>query len=351
MRNKKFFSSENSKACSKKGIKPAARHFGCSKNTVRKWLKNFEKKGTSGLKDASKAPLSCPHKTPAFIEQKVIEKRIETPFYGPMRLKYFNPSLKISEAAIYRILKEHGMIRKHRKKYQRKQDLRAVKAMYQSLTQHQEDVKHLYDIPFYWAQMTAMKFPKYEYTIRDAKSGFTVLAFANEYNEQYSEILTEIYLKHLRTFGMNLEDVVIQTDNGSEFGQKKHNINTPGFINTIVMQLHAEHRFIPPGCSNANADVESFHSTVEKEFCDVESFKSKKDFFRKAQVYQSFYNFTRPNFSKHGKTPLQIFIDDWPEISPEILNFPVYDLDALFRQKMEIPGGQDVQKLPGVNFM
>lgn len=343
---KNFFRQKIVRYAQTKGIKPAARHFGCSKNTVRKWLRGFLDKGTSGLKDASKAPLSCPHKTSDIIEQKVIEKRTEAPFYGPKRLKYFNPSLTISEAAIYRILKEHGLLQKRRKKYQRKQDLRAVKAQYQSLTQHQEDVKHLYDIPFYWDQMTALKLPKYEYTIRDAKSGFTVVAFANAYNEQYSEILTEVYLKHLKTFGMDLKNVVIQTDNGSEFGQKKYDINTPGFINTIVMKYHAEHRFIPPGCSNANADVESFHSTIEKEFFDVETFQSKKNFFKKAQVYQSFYNFTRPNFSKNGKTPLQIFIEDWPELSPEILNFPVYDLDALFRQKMEIIGGQDVQKLP-----
>lgn len=31
-----------------------------------------------------------------------------------------------------------------------KQDLRDIKAKYQSLTHHQEDVKRLYDIPYYW---------------------------------------------------------------------------------------------------------------------------------------------------------------------------------------------------------
>lgn len=92
--------------------------------------------------------------------------------------------------------------------------------------------------------------------------------------------------------------------------------------------------------------VESFHSTIELEFFDLESFKSKEDFFRKATVFQSFYNFVRPNFSKKGKPPLQIFIEDYPGISPAILNFPVYDLDAVFRQKMEVPEGHYVQKLP-----
>ena len=331
------------------GIKPAERHFGCSKNTVRKWLRNFEEHGTRGLEDKSRAPISCPHKTPKAIEEQVIAKRKEAPCHGPKSLKHYNPFLKLSEGAIYRILKENDLLRKHRKKYQRKNDLREVKAQYMSFSHNQEDVKHLYDIPYYWAQMTALGLPKYEYTIRDVKSGFTAVAFANEYNEQYSEILTELFLKHLRSFGIDLKGVIIQTDNGSEFGAKKRDIMTPGFVNTIVMKYGAEHRYIPPGCCNANADVESFHSTIEKEFFDLESFGSREHFFHKATVYQSFYNFVRPNFSKKGKTPLQIFIEDYPAISTEIMNFPVYDLDTVFRQKMELVEGHYVHKLPEIS--
>jgi transposase-like protein len=32
------------------GIKPAMRHFGCSRNTIRKWLRRFEEEGQTGLK-------------------------------------------------------------------------------------------------------------------------------------------------------------------------------------------------------------------------------------------------------------------------------------------------------------
>ena len=46
-----------------------------------------------------------------------------------------------------------------------------------------------------------------------------------------------------------------------------------------------------------------------------------------------FYHFVRPNFSKNGKTPLQIILEDHPRINSRVLNLPVYDLDTLFRQK------------------
>ena len=118
----------------------------------------------------------------------------------------------------------------------------------------------------------------------------------------------------------------------------------------IMVEHGASHNYIPPRCPNANADVESFHSTVELEFFNLEFFESREEFFQKVQVYQYFYNFTRPNFSKGAKTPLQIVLEDWPDISPKVLNFPVYDLDVLFRLKMELPmiNGRDqyVHKLP-----
>jgi len=335
------------------GNKPAARHFGCDPRTVREWRRRFTSHGAGALANKSRAPHRCPHKISKEIEDQIVKKRQAAPCYGPKRLIHFNPSIKASEGAVYRILKEHGLLRRRRKKYRIKQDLRAVKARYQSLTHHQEDVKHLYDIPYYWPQMTDRKLPKYEYTIRDTKSGFTIVGFSDEYSEQYSTMLTETYLRHLKSFGIDLKDVIIQTDNGSEFGARKRDVKTPGFVNTIVMEWGASHNYIPPGCSNANADVESFHSIVEREFFDLESFRSREDFFRKAQAYQLFYNYTRPNYSKGCKTPIQIVLEDHPDIDTRVLNFPVYDLDALFRQKMELfaikTGDQYVQKLPAIN--
>lgn len=94
-----------------------------------------------------------------------------------------------------------------------------------------------------------------------------------------------------------------------------------------------------------------FIPRLNPNFFDLKSFNSKEEFFRKAQVYQYFYNFVRPNFSKKGKTPLQIVLEDYPGISPKVLNFPVYDLGALFRQKMELPGDQYVPKLPVLIFL
>lgn len=314
------------------GNKPAARHFGCGKNTVKRWRRRFEAKGMSGLQDLRKGPKRIPHKASAEIERKVIVCRKKAPCYGPKRLKWAY-NLDLSEGAIARIIKSHGLSRKQRKKYQRKQDLRALKAeMHQAISHHQEDVKHLYDIPYYWEQLERLGLPKYELTIRDTKSGFLALGFAQEYNELYSTIMTEKYLNHLQAHGIDASTVTIQTDNGSEFGGGKKNINKAGFVNTIICERGARHQYIPPGMSNANADVESIHSTIEKEFFDLETFKDKNDFWIKTNAYQLFYNIVRPNYSKGGKPPSQIILEERPSLSSHFLHFPVLDLDREFRE-------------------
>ena len=334
------------------GIKPAARYFGCSKNTVKKWTRCYESGGTGALTNGQKGPKNIPHKTSKEVEEHIIKCRKQAPCYGPKRLKWAFEDIQVSESAIARILRQNNLTRKRRKKYQRKQDLRMVKAAYyKGLSHHQEDVKHLYDIPHYWTQLQKMRLPCYQYTVRDTKSGMMMLGFGSEYNEQYSTIMTERYLYHLRLHGILMKEVTIQTDNGSEFGAKKRHIDQLGLRNTIEREIGAKHNFIPPGMSNANADVESVHATIEDEFFHLQTFSGRDDFWVQVQAYQYFYNLVRPNFSKQGKTPLQIVMEDRPGIDTMVAGFPVLDLDAEFRAKyrdnIEVRGGgQGLPKLP-----
>ena len=42
------------------GVRAAMRHYGCARNTVRHWLREYEENGLEGLRDRSQAPHSCP---------------------------------------------------------------------------------------------------------------------------------------------------------------------------------------------------------------------------------------------------------------------------------------------------
>src|SRR5580693_1534657 len=111
----------------RRGIKATARLFATTVPTVRKWLRRFQQHGPSGLIEHSRAHQHCPHKTSPEIEQQVLALRQKLPTFGAARLKR-EFDLTVSHMAIQRIWRQHGLIRKRRKKYQRKQDLAAVKA-------------------------------------------------------------------------------------------------------------------------------------------------------------------------------------------------------------------------------
>jgi transposase len=57
----------------KLGIKQTARRWRCSRNSVRLWLRRFKSEHLQGLKERSHAPRSCPHKTPAEIENRLLQ--------------------------------------------------------------------------------------------------------------------------------------------------------------------------------------------------------------------------------------------------------------------------------------
>jgi hypothetical protein len=99
----------------------------------------------------------------------------------------------------------------------------------------------------------------------------------------------------------------------------------------------AKHSFIPPGCCNANTDVESSRGLIEQEFYDLEPFCSREDFLSKAALYQDYFNFVRSNLIvtssyKGARTPWEIINEERPWISPEVLKLPPVFLDEEFKK-------------------
>ena len=102
-----------------------AQVFSVAVKTVVKWVKRYNQKGLKGLSDASRAPKVVHNKTRKEVEKLVISLRKQSHF-GARRLKE-EFHLPISAGAIYRIIKTAGLIKKRKKKYERKRDLRGLK--------------------------------------------------------------------------------------------------------------------------------------------------------------------------------------------------------------------------------
>jgi len=168
------------------GVKATARAFGCSRNTVRKWLRRYQPGQPSSLAEHSRRPQRCPHQTPASIAGVVVRLRRQTGF-GAERLK-IEYRLPCSVGAIHRLVRAAGLVRCRPKKHVRKKQLRAWKKTWPLFGQLVADTKYLQDIPAYWPLMTRLRLPRFQYTVREVVSGLTFVGYADELSKSYTTL-------------------------------------------------------------------------------------------------------------------------------------------------------------------
>ena len=160
-----------------RGSKPTARLFASTTLTVRKWLRRYQQQGPAGLLEQSRARHHQSHKTPLQREAQCIELRKTLPTFGARRLiREFD--LPLSHGALERIWREHGLLKKQRRTYQRKQDLAHSKASGALFQQISADPKDLDDIPYSGPQAQRRGLPILQYTAREVRSGLLFGAFA-----------------------------------------------------------------------------------------------------------------------------------------------------------------------------
>lgn len=308
------------------GISVAAGAFHTTRKTVRKWLRRFQERGLAGLREESRAPHRIPHKTPPEIEAAVVRLRQRMPAFGPRRLKV-TYGLHLSTWAIARILRQHGLSRKRRRKAtRRRRDLRRQKATLTPFARLQFDVKDLCDIPTYWRKRSTL--PRYQHTCRDVRTGAAWVAYALQNTSTHAALFAGLVLGQLARYGVDLSQVTAQTDNGSEYGGMIRKRGTGAFT-AVVEAAGARHTFIPPGASTYNAEVEAFHRRIEEEFYNQESLKSRRVLLAKSYAYQLWFNFLRPNFHRQSRTPAQILTEAGHPAALPTLTSPPLLLDDL----------------------
>ncbi len=312
------------------GIKPTARLFVTTVPTVRKWLRRYRQHGPSGLQAQPRARLHQAHKTPAALEAQLVGLRKTLPTFGARRLiREFD--LPISHGALERIWREHGLLQKRHRKYQRKQDLAHIKARWALFQQISADTKDLDDIPHYWLQAQQLGLPAIQYSAREVRSGLFFWAFAQARSASASAVFASRIQQHLDRYGVSLRDLVWQTDNGGEFKG-----DFPKALGD------SQHVLIPPAAHTYQSDVETVHRLEEDEFFDLEDFLGRGDFLAKTYTYQLYFDLVRPNSHKENLSPWQIIEQLAPRSPLELCLLPPIFLDYHLNDS----GGYDVPRLP-----
>lgn len=308
-------------AADKHGIRAAARQFGCSRNTVRKWLRRYQANGKAGLKEQSRRPRRIPHQTPAAVERRVLAVRKQIPCFGPQRLKA-DFDLPCSTGAIARILRQHGLTRSRRKPHRPKVNLSAEKLRWKPCGRLQIDTKDLIDLPAY-KPLIERGFPRYQFTARMVPEGALWFAYSHFNDSTYGLLFADRLLHSLKTHGVDLAELVVQTDNGSEFGGNWNRKSLPPFTQLVEQRWKCrQHRFNPPHRATFNSDLECVHGIIEPEFYELEHFSSLRDLTRKAFAYQLYFNLVRKNSNKGHQTPAQLISARAPNVRSAVLCLP-----------------------------
>jgi transposase len=332
------------------GVKPAAREFGTTPKTVRKWLRRWEPGSLRGLADRSRAPI-CPRRgITTGQRRRAVSLKRKLPSWGARRMKR-DFALGLSEKALRRIWREEGLLRRKRRKHKTKQCLREVKRAWRLFEQMSVDTKDLCDIPELWAQAQRLGLPRYQYTAREVTSGWHYVSYAQECTLAYAKLFAEVLLSHLKSCGVKFRHSRLQTDNGCEFVGNWQARHDSEFTKAVEAVNGLRHTRCPPRAHTWQSDVETAHRIIEDEFYEVERFSSRSDFLAKAAAYNLWFNVARRNGGKEHQTPWEIIHDKEPKVAPAICALPPVFLDELFMKKLDakLQWGYDVIPHPSLS--
>jgi transposase len=320
------------------GIKPAARMFQTTPKTVRKWLHRFEEEKKPGLQDRSKRPRTSPNQIKPYWYFKIQDvcttakkhkKRINAVW---IQRKHEVP---YSTKTILKVMREIDFLPQKRKKYQRKRDLREIKQQLQPFEKIQIDIKYLNDIPEFYGALLFHRLPQYQITARCVRTGALFYDYAREKSSTNTTMFILRLGEHLKRHGVDLRQVTIQTDNGTEFTTPWNSIELAPFSKAVERIWKAQHITIPPGATTWQSDVETSHRLIEDEFYATEYFYARWDFMKKAAEYQCWFNLQRNNSYK-GSTPLQLLHAGAGNISPDVLVSKPVVIDTWYRRYKDV---------------
>jgi transposase-like protein len=294
------------------GYKVAARFYNCSKNTIKKWCRRYSLKGIKGLRDLSRKPKSSPKRIRQhdidLLTSSTKEARYKNKFITVNNIRRKTKINNYSDVTINRYInKSLGKIRNKQHRQEStdvgwKQHLLPFQLI-------QVDIKYLTDIDNLKPYFFGRNLMKYQITARDVATGFPIVAYCESQSVCYTKkFLEDILYPFLRQFKqLNLKDITIQTDNGSEFTNKyrKTKGKTPvdSAFTLFVLCKFKKHRTIIPGHCTAESDVESFHWSIERDCLAWDDIVDNDSLIKYTTQYIERYLDTR--IKTRGYSPLE----------------------------------------------
>jgi len=250
-------------------ISQTAKMFGITRAVVYDILK----KDTEGdLKDRSRAPRHQPRKTPAAVEDKVIEVKNRT-HLGPERLSRYlldHEGLSVPPGTIRHILRRNrGRLKYALTSHRTRKEKREFVDWYSAKPFEivQMDIKHIRDQKALTREqiihLDRYQIPNYQWGALDVNSRFKLIGYSQEKSWTNGLCWYLWVISWLRSHGVKSQ-IVFTVDNGEEFGGKSWMKvrELRKLISGFGCRLIQNHK----GHCEENAHLERSHRTDDEEF-------------------------------------------------------------------------------------
>jgi transposase InsO family protein len=291
-----------------------------SRPTVYKWLTRYKRFGIEGLKEQSRVPKRCPHRTSKEILDIIIEEKLRNRKRGPRKvraqLKRKHPELELpAVSTIGYWFKKEGLVEKRKKRLH----VPPYTQPFGGCNAPNDSWSIDYKGQFYMKNGQVC----YPLTLSDNYSRFLLgcKALEGPRYEPTRRCLESIF----REYG--LPDA-IRSDNGTPFAGRSIGGLSRLMIWWILLGIIPER--IRKGCPQENGRHERMHRTLKSDVLDTVAgnLKEQQKVF---DLYRYDYNNERPHESLNDQTPSDYYKkSNRPYV--EHLHQPDYDHNYLVRQ-------------------
>jgi len=274
-----------------------SQRYGISRKTGYKWLNRFNEQGIEGIREHSRAPRHCPHRTPDDVVKRILAERQKHPKWGPKKiataLKRAGVAFHIpAPSTIGGILQRHGMVRRRRR---RRGPLRRWPGF---LTEPQR-ANHVWGVDFKGWFRTGNGDRCDPLTASDLYSRFVLGCQA--LSGQTKEVVLPVFEKIFTEHGL---PEVIRVDNGAPFGSTgPHGLTK---LSMWWIQLGIRVEFIAPGHPEQNSVHERMHRTLKDETCCPPQWNHESQ-QRRFDQWRKEFNYERPHEALDMRCPAEVY--------------------------------------------
>jgi transposase len=293
---------------SKYSITSVARSCGVSRPTVYKALQR--NKIGLGLDNLPTKPKTSPKQIPIELENQIVQLRTQTNF-GCLRIACelrIRHGTQIHHNTVARVFKRNGLKKRKRIKTANSE----LRDYYLSPLRFWEiDTKEITDLHALprevYDHVAKYNLPVYQYTAIDTFTRLRILSYAYHNNFENGWAFIQYVIQCNRLAG-NHQELVIQTDNGMEYG---------GFYPNKLVELNKELKtldlskignssiliHIPKMQKQKQGHVERSHRTDDEELYipHLTKAKNNQEFLELTQKWLWYYNTQRPHQGKYMK--------------------------------------------------